>query len=182
MSLATGYLGIALLGATLILGALNVLRRKTNPVSTDLRRDVGIWCGIVSLAHVVIGLQVHMGSMLLYFFNDVEAQNHFSFRTNLFGLANYVGLFAVFLILFLLILSNDSSLRYLGKQRWKSFQRLNYVLMLLVVFHSIAYQILENRQLKFLIVFGLIVGGTLTIQILGIRAKKSISTVPVNRK
>ena len=39
-SMATAYVGLALLGATLALGPLSVLRRRPNPVSTDLRRDV----------------------------------------------------------------------------------------------------------------------------------------------
>lgn len=54
-SMSTAYVSLLLLGCTLLTGPLNVLRRQRNPVSTDLRRDIGIWSGIVSLVHVGIG-------------------------------------------------------------------------------------------------------------------------------
>ena len=46
-STATAYVGIGLLAVTLSLGPLNVLRRRPNPVSFNLRRDFGIWSAIV---------------------------------------------------------------------------------------------------------------------------------------
>lgn len=168
-SMATGYVGIGLLGGTLITGALNVLRHRRNPVSTDLRRDIGIWCGLVSLAHVVIGLQVHMGNMLLYFFREAGKLRNLAPRSDLFGFANYAGLIAVLIIFLLLLLSNDVSIRRLGIKRWKFLQRWNYVLIFFVVLHSIAYQIVENRSLPYLLLFGAIVGVTLIIQLLGFR-------------
>src|SRR4051794_25936432 len=66
-SMATAYTSMALLGATLVTGPLNLLRNRRNPISTDLRRDLGIFSAIISLAHVVLGLQVHLkGKMLQY--------------------------------------------------------------------------------------------------------------------
>ena len=58
LSMATAYTGMLLLGGTLVLGALKVLRGESSPVSTDWRRDTGIWAALFGLAHVVIGLQV----------------------------------------------------------------------------------------------------------------------------
>lgn len=172
-SLSTGYVGFALLGATLFTGAFNILLRRRNPISTDLRRDIGIWCGMISLAHVVIGLQVHMGNMLLYFFWDVGDGKNLYLRTDLFGFANYVGLAAVFIIFLLLSLSNDFSIRRLGSKRWKFLQRSNYGLFLLVVVHSVAYQIIENRKLLYLLLFGVIVSGTSAIQLFGLLRQKN---------
>ena len=57
LSMATAYVGLGLWVVTLAIGPWNVLRARPNPVSTNLRRDVAIWAGIVSLAHVVFGLQ-----------------------------------------------------------------------------------------------------------------------------
>lgn len=48
----------------------NLLLKRCNPVSTDLRRDVGILGVIIGLAHVDINCQVHMGNMLIYFFKE----------------------------------------------------------------------------------------------------------------
>ena len=79
MSMATAYTSLALLGATLFVGPLNILRSRPNPVSTDLRRDIGIWAGIVGLFHVVVGLQVHLrGNMLQYFFLSLESARRLS--------------------------------------------------------------------------------------------------------
>ncbi|MGI8899058.1 MAG: hypothetical protein ACR2IB_11775 [Pyrinomonadaceae bacterium] len=177
-SMATGYVGLALLGATLVTGALNVLRDRRNPVSTDLRRDIGIWCGIISLAHVVIGLQVHMGSMVLYFFREAGESKHLVPRFDLFGFANYTGLIATLVVALLFLLSNDASLRLLGKKRWKFLQRWNYAFMVLVVLHSIAYQIMESRQLQYLLLFSLIVGTAMIVQVLGFRRQKRKAAEP----
>jgi methionine sulfoxide reductase heme-binding subunit len=172
-SLTTGYVGLALLGATLITGALNVLRSRRNPVSTDLRRDIGIWCGTISLAHVVIGLQIHLGGkMLLYFFRETSDKTDFVPRADLFGFANYAGLIAALVITLLLALSNDISLRRLGSNRWKFLQRWNYAIVVFVMLHSFAYQFIEKRQLPYLLLFSLVVGTTLTIQLLGFWRKR----------
>jgi DMSO/TMAO reductase YedYZ heme-binding membrane subunit len=172
LSMATGYLGLVLLGATLVTGALNVLRNLHNPVSTDLRRDIGIWCGTISLAHVVIGLQVHLGSMVLYFFREAGESKRLVPRFDLFGFANYTGLIAGLVIVLLLVLSNDASLRLLGKNRWKFLQRWNYAVVVLVVLHSIAYQILERRQWQYLFLFSVIVGTALIVQVSGFRRQR----------
>ena len=88
-SMGTAYTSILLLGATLLTGPLNVLRRQRNPDSTDLRRDIGIWSGLVGLAHEAISWQVHMGNMLLYFFEEDKLTKALSLRADLFGFANY---------------------------------------------------------------------------------------------
>ncbi len=171
-SMATAYLGLGLLGITLSIGPLNVLARRRNPISIDLRRDIGIWCGIVSLAHVIVGLQVHMGSMLLYFFNTTGTPPQWGPRLDVFGLTNYAGLASALLIVLLLTLSNDVSFRLLGRDRWKSWQRWNYAVAILVVLHAIAYQVLDRRQLVYLIVFGAIVLTTTVIQWRGFQQKR----------
>src|SRR5262245_22510912 len=73
LSMATAYTGTLLLGVTLVLGVLKVLRGELSPVSTDWRRDVGIWAALFGLAHLVIGLQVHApGRMQTYFVYPAE--------------------------------------------------------------------------------------------------------------
>ena len=44
-SFATAYPALILLLITLAIGPLHVLWRRRNPISMDLRRDVGIWAG-----------------------------------------------------------------------------------------------------------------------------------------
>ena len=67
-SFATGYPALVLLGATLLIGPLNLLRHRPNPVSIDLRRDLGIWAGILAIVHTAIGQCVHLrGRPWLYY-------------------------------------------------------------------------------------------------------------------
>src|SRR5919199_1483700 len=61
LSIATGYVALALLALTLAVGPVRALTRRRLPLSIDLRRDVGICTAILGLAHVVLGLQVHFG-------------------------------------------------------------------------------------------------------------------------
>jgi methionine sulfoxide reductase heme-binding subunit len=112
LSIATAYPALFLTAAALLVGPWNVLHGHDNPVSFDLRRDLGIWAGIVALLHTGIGLNVHLrGRPWLYFIDQHDRVRH-----DLFGLGNGAGLIAAFLFLLLLAISNDLSLRRLGTQ------------------------------------------------------------------
>jgi sulfoxide reductase heme-binding subunit YedZ len=169
VSMATAYVGLALLAWTLFTGPLNVLRRRANPVSTDFRRDVGIWAGILSVVHVVVGLQVHMGGNIWKYFFYGSGLDVRDLRHDPFGLANYTGLAGTVVILLLLALSNDVSLRRLGRHRWKTLQRLNYAIFALVVAHGAVYQVLEKRRLVFVLVFAATVAAVSLVQTAGVR-------------
>lgn len=166
-SMATGYVALVLLGITLILGPVKMLFQQRIPKSFDLRRDAGIWCGIVGLLHVIIGLQVHMGNPWLYFFLKDPFPQKLVLRGDLFGFANYTGLIATVIILLLLLISNDLSIKKLGSKRWKALQRWNYGLFGLVVAHSIAFQVIEKRILGFVIFFSLITVAVIFLQSIG---------------
>ena len=123
LSMGTAYAGLLFLAAALIIGPLNVLRTVPNPLSTYLRRDIGIVAGVLALAHTIIGLFVHLrGDPIQYFFYRTPAGIG-SLRFDLFGSANYVGLAATLVILVLLTISNNLSIRALGGARWKRIQR-----------------------------------------------------------
>lgn len=176
-SMATAYVAMALLAATLWTGPLNVLRRRRNPVSTDLRRDLGIWAALVGLAHVVVGLQVHFrGRMWFYFVREVEETTELVLRTDLFGFANYTGVLATLVLALLLGLSNDLSLRRLKAARWKSLQRWNYALFGLVIVHGAAYQVIENRHLPYVVLLAMLAVATLAVQLAGFRERRSTSS------
>ena len=155
-SMGTGYVSIILLAATLLIGPLNIYAKRLNPVSTDLRRDVGIWCGLTGLAHLVIGIQVHMGNIWLYFFKAVQGDDSYKLRSDLFGFSNYTGLIAGLILLVLLVLSNDISLKWLRSKQWKSIQRWNYFLFAFVLAHGIMYQIIEKRIVVIIFLFSVI--------------------------
>jgi sulfoxide reductase heme-binding subunit YedZ len=142
LSIGTAYPALFLTAAAVSIGPWNVLRGRTNPVSFDLRRDLGIWAGIMALLHTAIGLNVHLrGRPWLYFIDQ-----HHRVRHDLFGIGNDTGLLAALLFLLLLAISNNLSLRQLGTKTWKSLQRWTYMALALTLIHAVAYQLVEKRQ------------------------------------
>src|SRR5262249_3918364 len=166
LSMATAYTGMLLLGVTLVLGVLKVLRGEASPVSTDWRRDVGIWAALFALVHVVIGLQVHApGRMRTYFLYPVEKSHSFPLRLDAFGWANHLGLLAGLLLLLLLVPSNDWSLGRLGGRRWKGLQRWNYAVFGLVLVHGVTYQVLEKRIIGWVVFFSVLSVVVIVLQV-----------------
>lgn len=159
-SMATAYVGLALLAATLLPGALAAMHGRRYPTSTDFRRDLGIWAGVASLAHFVFGWNVHMKHRWEYFLRERDGGG-VTIRLDAFGFANDTGLLAALLVVLLLVLSNDRSLRALGAPRWKRLQQWNVLLFALVVVHGAVYQLLEKRTPAW------VLAGTLVVAIVG---------------
>lgn len=81
LSIATAYPALFLAAAAMLVGPWNVLHGRRNPVSFDLRRDMGIWAGIMALLHTSIGINVHLrGRPWLYFIDE-----HHNVRHDLWG-------------------------------------------------------------------------------------------------
>ena len=165
LSMASAYASLAFLAWALSLGAWNLLRRRHNPVSFDMRRDVGIWAGFLAIAHTAIGLTVHLrGRMWMYFFKQIHP---LKLQNTQFGLANYTGLVAALLLLLLVAISNDISLRMLGTRKWKSWQRWTYATAFLTVLHGALFQLIEKRQTAWVCIFAIVTLTTLGIQAAG---------------
>lgn len=163
-------MALLLLTVTVSLGPLNLLRKRPNPVSADLRRDFGIWTAIVGIVHVIIGLQVHMGSPVRYFIvRGRRGAAHARFDP--FGIANYTGAIATLILLVLLALSSDAALRTLGAERWKSLQRWTYGLGGLVLVHAAVYQLLEKRALPLVLLLVVATTAGVGFQLSGRRAR-----------
>ena len=168
LSLVTAYAALILLTATLAIGPWNVFFRRRNPVSSDLRRDIGIWAGILCIAHTAIGLDVHLrGRPWLYFVYARTEAHWFPLRHDLFGFANDTGLIGTLLLLMLFATSNDASLRRLGTPRWKKLQRWNYAVFFLVALHGAAYQTIETQKTPFVATLVLCVTLTAAFQTTG---------------
>jgi sulfoxide reductase heme-binding subunit YedZ len=166
MTTASGYVALALLALTLLIGPANLLLRRRNPVSSYLRRDVGAWTALFSGAHVVGSLKVHgsgaIGDFLHFFIVDGIPQ------TNSFGWGNWTGLTALVIVAGLLMLSSDAALRKLKAKNWKRLQRLNYVLFALVIVHAFFYGALLRETSPYTILLGLIVIGVVIAQLVGV--------------
>ena len=146
LSISTAYIGLAFLAATLLIAPLNQLRQQKTPVSTNLRRDIGIWAAIGGILHTVVGLQVHMrGEIVRYFIPD-SGWAAVPRGTVAFLAANYTGLAGTIILALLLAISNDLALRTLGTARWKRIQRWNYFLFALVAVHGMLYLALDKAS------------------------------------
>lgn len=181
ISFATAYPALVFLAVTLLIGPWNVLRKKRNPVSGDLRRDIGIWAGILGVLHSVIGQNVHMrGRPWLYYVYDAKSHHTFPLRHDLFGLTNFTGLFGFLLLAALLATSNDYSLRALGTPRWKQLQRWNYAVFAFVAIHALCFQTIEKQKTHFVVfvIINLAIG--LIFQLFGfyLRRKTHSQLVP----
>ena len=168
--IALGYLSLLLIAVTLMIGPLNLLRSRRNPVNIDVRRDVGIWAAISGCWHVLLVFRgtVLNGQILQYFLQAGGS----GLQLNIYGLSNDSGLFATILLLLLLALSNAFSLRFLKGAWWKRMQRLTYLLALLALAHTIGYQYLNQRG-QFLFVVVII----LSVLVLGCQTWGMVLTV-----
>jgi D-apiose dehydrogenase len=89
ISIATAYVSVIFLAAALIIGPLNTLLGVSNPLSSYLRRDIGITAGMFAIAHTVAGLQVHMGGdFVQYFLYRKPTGGVGAIRLDAFGIAN----------------------------------------------------------------------------------------------
>ena len=173
LSMATGYVSVALIGWAMLIGPWRVLRGRPAPASTDLRRDVGIWGALFGLAHVVTGLQVHFGGQFSKYFLNPDGGHPIPLRTDAFGFANWTGLAATLVLLLLLAISNDASLRALGTKRWKSWQRWTYGAAALTVAHGVAYQIVADQEPRWMVLLGLTTIAVLVFQLDGRRRMRA---------
>jgi methionine sulfoxide reductase heme-binding subunit len=152
-TLATGYVALGLLTLTLLIGPANLVLRRRNPVSSHLRRDVGMWTAVGSVVHVIFGLQVHGRGRISDFLDYFVALDG-SPRLNSFGLGNWTGLAALVIVAGLLALSSDFALRKLKARPWKRLQRLNYALFALVILHAFFYGALLRVTSPFTLLLG----------------------------
>lgn len=182
LSLATAYVGLGLLCLTLLLGPLNIIRSRPNPVSTDLRRDIGLWAAAIGVVHSVVGLTVHMAGRIWQYFVPGPGDRWLlpiPIRVDAFGLANYTGVVAGLLLIILALLSNDLALRRLGTRRWKNLQRLNYGVAGLILAHGLLYQVIERREVPMVGLFLMAIGLVGAAQVAGLVRRRRRSYPPL---
>jgi len=167
-SFATAYPAMAYLTITLLVGPWNLIRKRTNPISADLRRDFGIWGGILGIVHTAVGQCVHLrGRPWLYYVYGSQ-EHHHGLRHDLFGLANYTGAISTLLLIVLFATSNDWSLRKLHTRQWKQLQRWNYAVFALAAVHAFAYQGVEKQHLPFVVTVAVCAAIALVFQLTGV--------------
>jgi len=149
ITIGAGYVALLLIGISLIIGPVWLIVRRRNPVNLYLRRDVGIWAGITGLLHVGFGLFLNARGNILSNFLSFDADGLPRLLLEGRGLSNYIGLIATIVLIVLLLTSNDLMLKRLKGKRWKTVQRLNYVLAVLALAHTLIYQQVGGREPPF---------------------------------
>jgi sulfoxide reductase heme-binding subunit YedZ len=179
LTVATGYVATGLLALTLLIGPANLMLRRRVPISSYLRRDVGMWTAAFGVVHVLFGFQVHsagqLSALLAYFFTAGGAP-----LVNSFGLGNWTGLVATIILVGLLTISSDLALRTLKAPTWKWLQRLNYALFALVLMHALFYGALLRVSSPFTVILILGVIAVFAGQFAGVfvRRQKRSSRAP----
>jgi sulfoxide reductase heme-binding subunit YedZ len=178
LSFSTAWPALVLLTLSLLIGPWRTLAGRTPPISLDLRRDIGIWAGILGLLHTGIGQCVHLrGRPWLYYIYEKWREHLMPLRHDLFGLSNFTGLFAALILLAALATSNDASLRALGHRQWKGLQRWNYAGFVLAAIHTFGYLVgIESLKPAFIITAILCVIMAALLQWAGYRSRISSQT------
>jgi sulfoxide reductase heme-binding subunit YedZ len=173
LSFSTAWPALLLLGTSLVIGPLRILSGKAPVLSLDLRRDLGIWAGILGVAHAVIGQCVHLrGRPWLYYVYEKWRDHLLPLRHDMFGFSNFTGLFAGLILAALLATSNDVMLQRLGGAQWKSLQRWNYVCFALATLHTFGYLLgIESPKPGFILVAILSVILAAALQLAGYRRR-----------
>lgn len=175
LSLATSYASILFLSITLLIGPARQLMSKKLPLSSYLRRDIGIWAAVFAIVHTVTSMLIELGPVNAFdfFFYRAGASAVMPVRLDFFGIANYLGLIAGLIFILLLVLSSDGAIRMLKPSRWKRLQRWIYAGALITVAHGIMYQMMGQRSLSFVLIFAVLTIVTVGGQIWGFFRRRS---------
>lgn len=156
-SMLLGYLSFILIGCTLLIGPLQSwLPAGWMTISLSIRRDIGIWAGLTGLLHVILVLVlfeneprlmiIHEnrsekadGWLGLFFVASSDPTMWPSPNWTLTGVANYLGLFAFFILLALWLTSSTQAKKWLGGSSWKRLHLANPWLFVIVLFHGLIY-------------------------------------------
>ncbi|MFA4134428.1 MULTISPECIES: ferric reductase-like transmembrane domain-containing protein [unclassified Brevibacillus] len=156
-SMLLGYLSFILIGCTLLIGPLQSwLPAGWITISLSIRRDIGIWAGLTGLLHVILVLVlfeneprlmiIHEnrsekadGWLGLFFVASSDPTMWPSPNWTLTGVANYLGLFAFFILLALWLTSSELAKKWLGGSSWKRLHLANPWLFVIVLFHGLIY-------------------------------------------
>ena len=134
---AVGDASLLLLYTTISIGPVARLWPQSAQVVL-IRREVGVWFGLLALVHTFLILDGWARW-------DVTRFLGYEFIPELgrlvrwepgFGLANILGLVAIFITLPLIATSSDWAMRKLGGSAWKFLHNATYVIFWLVVLHT----------------------------------------------
>ena len=84
----TGYISLFLIVVSLVVGPVNLLLKRKNPVLTYIRRDIEIYGGVLAVVHSITGLFFYLRSYKWKYFFD-KTEHAYSEIRNLIVLLGY---------------------------------------------------------------------------------------------
>lgn len=144
---AVGDASLVLLLFSLAIGPLARLWAPAGRLN-PWRREAGIWFALLAVVHTVLVLVgwVRWDWLRLVGFEFVPELGRYARLESGFGLANVVGLVALFLALVLAATSSDRALRALGGPAWKWLHTGAYAIFYLVALHTGYFLFLHYAQ------------------------------------
>ncbi len=164
LSIVSAYLCLFLLGAALLIGPVNAIRKGRPLLNSYVRRDTGIWATLSGFLHFFLANVLAMNYEYLgIYVENSSLPPSAEIREELYLWGTILGYVIAVLFIVLLVLSNDRIVRKVGVKWWKRIQRASYGAFIFTCAHAFAFQVLETRQALWV---GLVLGVT-TLVILG---------------
>ena len=173
LSIVSAYACLVCLSVALLIGPWQAIRYGKPILNHYLRRDLGIWGAIWGFGHFYLAMLLSMNNEYLERFvyaDDLPFAEATQYL--LYSAGTIVGFLVGVVFIVLLGLSNDWSLRRLGRRKWKRMQRLAYVAFGLIVVHGFAFQLIESRRILLTALLLIAAGFVLTAQLTGRLAVK----------
>ena len=157
LSIVSAYLCLFLLGAALLIGPLHAFRTGKPLGNSSIRRDIGIWAALNGLLHFYLANVLAMNYEYLgVFVNNAAVPPSPEIRSELYSWGTRLGYAIAVLFIILLVLSNDWMVRTVGLKWWKRIQRFSYLVFLFTCIHAFAFQVLESREARWIVVVSLV--------------------------
>lgn len=148
---AVGDASLILLYATLSIGpAVRLFQSKTLATLLPLRRQAGIWFGLLAFAHAALVWNgwARWDVRRLLGYEYIPELGRVARLEPGFGLANLIGIAALLITLPLVATSTDWAINKLGGSGWKFLHYGSYIVFWLVVLHT-AYFLFMHYTLSF---------------------------------
>jgi len=134
---AIGDASLLLLWLVLMIGPLSRVWLAARAL-LSWRREIGIWCGILGVAHGVLILNgwVRWDISVFFGYEFIPQLDRLARIEPGFGLANVLGMLAFFWLLVLTATSSDWAMNRLGSAAWKWLHNGAYIVFYLIVAHT----------------------------------------------
>lgn len=134
---AFGDAGFTFLFAVLLIGPA---ARLWSPAARALlrRREIGIWCAILVITHSMLILNgwARWDVMRFLGYEVIPQLGRYARMEPGFGLANLLGLVALFWMVLLFVTSSDRAIEVLGAASWKRIQNAANAMFYVVAIHA----------------------------------------------